>query len=58
MAKSKIINFKIEPDAEAEFKRICEDNFTSPSHELRLFVHSFIKRHKGNKIPISELKHR
>ena len=55
MSKDKIINFKIEEEVKTEFEATCKGNFTSPSHELRLFTHQYIKRHKGSKIPLSDL---
>ncbi len=44
MPKNKIINFKVEGKVKAEFETLCEENCTSVSHELRLFVHQYIKR--------------
>ena len=57
MPKDKIINFKVEEEVKADFEALCQDNFTNPSHELRLFVRKYIKLHKGQKILLSDLKH-
>ena len=43
MSKDKIINFKVEDEVKAEFKKVCQDNFTTPSHQLRLYVRKYIK---------------
>lgn len=55
MAKDKIINFKIEEEVLEEFKTLCEENFTTPSHELRLFVRQYLNRNKGSKVLLSDL---
>lgn len=44
--KTAIQNFKLEEDAKQEFNELCEQNFTSASHELRLFVHKKIAEFK------------
>lgn len=44
--KTAIQNFKLEEDAKKEFNDLCEKNFTSASHELRLFVHKKIQEFK------------
>ena len=46
MAKNKIINFKVDEDTKQAFEKVCSDNVTTPSHELRLFVHNYIKGKK------------
>ena len=58
MAKDKIINFKVEEDVKKEFESLCQENYSSASHELRIFVHQFIKRNKGSEVHISDLKHK
>jgi len=47
MAKDKIINFKIEEEVKKEFEVLCHKNHSSTSHELRLFVHQYIKKKKN-----------
>lgn len=36
------INFQIEEDLYAEFKRLCEENFDTPSTMMRAIVNDFI----------------
>ena len=55
MSKDKIINFKIEEPVKEEFELMCKDKFTTPSHELRLFVHQYIKMNQSKKLDLSEL---
>lgn len=55
MPKDKIINFKIEDEIKKEFEALCNEIHSSASHELRIFVHQFIKRNKGSKILLSNL---
>lgn len=58
MSKEKIIAFKIEPEAKENFDRLCREKHTTPSHELRLFVHQKIKQLKGTSISLTEYKER
>lgn len=44
--KESIQNFKLETETKDEFKRLCEKNHTTPSHELRKFVHKRIEELK------------
>lgn len=37
--KNAIQNFKLPEEVKKEFNDLCEENFTSASHELRMFVH-------------------
>lgn len=46
MYKDKIIAFKIDEETKLIFEKICDKLHTTPSHELRLFVHEFIKKKK------------
>lgn len=46
MNKEVIQNFKLEKEARQEFKKLCEKNHTTPSHELRKFVHEKIEEFK------------
>lgn len=55
MPKDKIINFKIEDEFKKEFEALCLELHSNTSHELRLFVHQFIKRNKSSKILLSNL---
>ena len=57
MAKDKIINFKAEEEVKIEFETLCAEAFTTPSQELYKFVRQFIKRNRGSKILLSDLKH-
>lgn len=43
------INFQIEEDIYAEFKRLCEENFDTPSAVMRAIVNDFVEyaREKG-----------
>lgn len=56
MAKDKIINFKVEEDVKNEFEKLCQDNHSNPSHELRLFIHQYIRKNKGSQVLLSDLK--
>jgi len=56
MPKDKIQNFKLEEDVKADFEKLCAENFTTPSHELRLLVHKWIKAHNSKPISINDLK--
>lgn len=58
MPKDKIINFKVEEEVKKEFESLCQSNHSSASHELRLFVHSYIKRNKGSEVLLSNLNQR
>ena len=58
MSKEKIISFKIEPEAKESFDRLCREKHTTPSHELRLFVHQHIKQSKGKPISLTQFKER
>lgn len=58
MSKEKIIGFKIEAHVKEDFERICKDNHTTASHELRLFVHQRIKQSQGKKLLLNEIKHK
>ena len=49
MSKDKIINFKVEDEVKAEFEKLCQDNFTTPSHELRIYVRKTIENHSKQK---------
>ena len=55
MAKEEILNFKIETEIKKLFKEACKENFSNPSHELRLFVHQYLKRNQGSKILLTNL---
>ena len=57
MSKDKIINFKVEEGVKTEFEALCSDSFTTPSQELYKFVRNYIKRNRGSKILLSDLKH-
>lgn len=50
MAKEAIQNFKLDEDVKQEFKKGCEENYTTPSHELRKFVHLKIKEFRHKKL--------
>ena len=45
----------IEEEVKLEFEALCEENFSSPSHELRLLVHQYIKKNQGSKVLLSYL---
>ena len=47
--KDAIQNFKIDPIVKEEFKTLCKENHTTPSHELNTFVHTKIKEFKLKK---------
>ena len=49
MKKDKIINCKVTEEAKEAFETACLDNCTTPSHELRLFIHKYIKMNRGEK---------
>ena len=49
MSKDKMINFKVEDIVKADFEKICKDNFTTPSHELQLYVRKTIENHSKQK---------
>lgn len=54
--KTKILALKIDEETKEAFESICKENHSTPSHELRLFVHQYIKRNKGNRILLSDLR--
>ena len=58
MTKDKIINFKIDEQTREAFNEYCEANFTTPSHELRLFVNQRVKHFKSKRISLQEFKAR
>lgn len=47
--KNSIQNFKIDSDAKKQFNELCEANFTTASHELRMFVYNRIKELKSRR---------
>lgn len=40
--KAEIITLKIDKEAKEEFKKVCDDRHSTPSHELRLFIYETI----------------
>ncbi len=45
--KTAIQNFKLPEEVKEEFNELCEAHFTTPSHELRQFVHKRINQFKN-----------
>lgn len=58
MAKDQIINFKDSKEIKKQFEEACENNCTTPSHELRLFVRQYLKRNKASRINLSDLNNK
>lgn len=50
MSKTKIISFKLEEQAKADFEKLAKDNHTTPSALLYAFVHNKIKQSKSKLI--------
>lgn len=46
--KNSIQNFKLPEDVKKEFNDLCELNFTTASHELRMFVYKKIAEYNEN----------
>lgn len=44
--KTAIQNFKLKPETKEEFQNLCDEHQTTPSHELRQFVHRKINQLK------------
>lgn len=47
--KTALQNFKLSEETKKEFNELCEEFNTSPSHELRQFVHAKINEFKTRK---------
>lgn len=54
MGKDKLISFKIEEEAKEDFEKWCKENHTTPSHELRLFVHQKNKLLNSKRISLND----
>lgn len=46
MAKEQIQTFKIDKNLQVDFKKLCELNHTTRSHELNLFVNGYVEKYK------------
>jgi antitoxin component of RelBE/YafQ-DinJ toxin-antitoxin module len=58
MNKTELISFKIDSETKNKFLKLCCEKHTTPSHELRLFVHQKIKQMAGVKISLEQFKDR
>jgi len=56
MAKTSILNVKVEDEVKEQFEIICRENYSNPSQELYKFIRLYIKQNKGSKILLSEIK--
>lgn len=55
MSKSKIISGKVNDETKIEFEKLCVENNSNASREIRGFALNYIKRHSASRIPVSQL---
>lgn len=55
MTKQKLISGKVNEDTKEEFERLCKENNSNASREIRGFALQYIKKHKSTRISLSEL---
>ena len=54
MTKEEIISLKIDREAKAKFKNICEAKFSNVSREIQIFIYNTIKFHENDKTEINK----